>query len=131
MKKILLTALAPALLSGCLVVEERQFREGPAPLSTNGVIMMTANGKPDSFVIGALYHRGMDHRPTADELIELQNAGVSNRVMTEMLEAPVRTSAPVIHRKKRYYYRHDPVLDDAVLFGAGAIAGYLFRKHFR
>ena len=91
---------------------------------------MSANGRSDAFIVGALHRRGVDHRLSADELIELKEAGVSGHVMTEMLEAPVRASAPVIERR-RYHYRHDPVIEDTILFGAGAVAGYLFRKHFR
>ena len=130
MKRLLLAALAPALLSGCLVIEERRYREGPTPLTTNGVISMNAAGKSESFIVGALHRRGVDHRVSGDELILLQEAGVSDLVMTEILEAPVRTQAPVVERR-RYYYRHDPILDEALHFGSHALAGYLFWKHFR
>ena len=130
MRKLLLIPLLPFLLTGCLLVEERHLEEGPPPLTTNGVISMSAAGHSESFIVGAIYRRGMDHPISAIELIELQEAGISDRVMREMVDAPIRRSAPVVE-KRRTYYRYDPVMDDAILFGAGAVAGYLYKKHFR
>ncbi len=130
MKKILLCAVAPVLLSGCLLVEERSYRDGPPPLTPNGVISMTAEGQSEEFIIGALARRGMDHRLAANELILLKDSGVSNRVMTEMLETPVRVSTPVLEQRSYRWVRYDPFLEDAIHVGTSALAGYLWWKHF-
>ncbi len=129
MKKLTLSALAAMTLSGCLMHEERHYTPGRYPVTKDDVVAMTRSGVSEDRILSRIHEQGVSHRATADDLVEMQNAGVTSRVMAGFAEAPVRDPRPPVERRTSYYY--DPLSEPVVNFGIGVLTGYLLWRHFR
>jgi hypothetical protein len=70
----------------------------------------------------------VDRSPSADDIIEMKNAGVSSAVLDEMLRAPVTVPQPA--QENRTVVVED-YSEPAILVGLGALAGYLMFRHPR
>lgn len=97
MKKAVALAAA-TLLSGCVVHQSRTSIPGVNPVTKQEVLSMTASGYADDALLDRIRQDGVERRPTAEDLVEMKNAGVSEAVMNEMVSAPVTVPrAPVDH----------------------------------
>lgn len=126
MRKLALCALAALPLSGCLMHEERHYTPGVHPVSKEQVISMTRDRVPEDRIMELIQDNGVSRRATADDLIEMQGAGVSSRVMSGFADAPVREYRPGREHRTLYYYEPDP----AVVYGLGVLTGYLIWRHY-
>jgi hypothetical protein len=126
MKRLLCALLIGSLLGGCVMYEDRYHTPGVTPIQKADVLSMRAAGTPDGQILDMIHKNGVARRPSADEIIEMQGAGVSSPVMNAMLEAPVTQYRPATEVHHRYY-DYEP----AFSFGAAALTGYLIGRHFR
>ena len=113
------------------LIEAQMGRTVRAGIVTHGeVITMSQSGVGDDLIINHLRHHGVTSRPTANDLVQLKSAGVSDAVVMVMQEpppaatiSPVSAGRPVIveehyygvpHRDPHYWhpphhsYRHHP-----------------------
>jgi hypothetical protein len=98
MKQTLALILATSLLAGCVVHERRYATPGVTPVSKQEVLSMTTSGYADDAILARIQQDGVDRRPSADDLVEMKSAGVSEMVMNTMMSAPVTVPrAPVEH----------------------------------
>jgi hypothetical protein len=129
MKKALLVLLSMSLLGGCIVHESRHYSPGITPTTKADVIAMTQAGYSDEAILDMVRRNGVQRRPAADDLIEMQQAGVSSNVMNSMVEAPVTTYRPPVEHRTVYY--RDYTADPGFILGVGALTGYLIGRHYR
>jgi len=108
--------------------EHRHYTPGVNPLSKDEVVALSQEGKSDDQILGALNRNGVERKITADDLVEMQGAGVSSRVLAGMAEAPVREPRAPVETRTKYYYDPTP---DIVNFGFGVLTGYLIWRHWR
>lgn len=128
MRYLALSAVALTSLSGCLMHEHRQYHPGVNPLSTGEVISLTQEGKSEDQILLAIQRNGVERKPSSDDLVEMQTAGVPSRVMAGMVDAPVREARPPVETRTKYYYDPSP---DLINFGFGMLTGYLIWRHCR
>lgn len=114
------------LLGGCVVYEDRVHTPGVTPVGKADVLGYRAAGAPDEQILDLIHQNGVARKPTADDLIDLAAAGVSDRVTRAMLEAPVTTYRPPTETRYRTY---DP--EPVFTLGAAALTGYLIGRSFR
>jgi hypothetical protein len=129
MKYSLIAILALSSLSGCMMYEERNYQPGVYPVSRDEVIEMTRSGYSEGRIIGKIEANGVDRRASADDILALQNAGVSSRVMAGFTEAPVRQPQAAVETRTRYY--RDWSADPGFTYGLGMLTGYLLFRHCR
>jgi PBP1b-binding outer membrane lipoprotein LpoB len=89
MKRFLTATLAATLLGGCVVHEHRTSIPGVTPVTKQEVLTMTSSGYTDEALLARIRQDGVERHPSAEDLVEMKNAGVSEAVMNEMLSAPV------------------------------------------
>lgn len=126
MKRFMCVLLCGSLLGGCVIYEDRHHTPGITPVQKADVMAMRAAGYPDGQILDMIHKNGVARRPSADDIVEMQNAGVPSPVMNAMLEAPVTTYRPSTEVRTRYY-DYEP----AFTLGAAALTGYLIGRHFR
>lgn len=129
MKHLILAGLAVSTLSGCLMYEDRDFQPGVYPVSKDEVISMTKAGYSDDRILDQIHGNGVSQRASADDLVEMNSAGVSSRVLAGFTEAPVRDYQPAVETRTRYYY--DLWSEPVVNYGLGVLTGYLLWRHYR
>ncbi len=127
MKKLVLAL--PLLLASCLVYEERQVIPAQNPVTIGEVITMKSQGAPDSAILAEIYQSGVYHNPTAEDIVWMKQAGLSDAVITAMINAPIgmKREAQVITR--RTY--DDTAASSAVSFGVGALLGWSIGRSHR
>ncbi len=114
------------LLGGCVVYEDRYHTPGVTPVQKADVLAARAAGTPDEQILAMIHANGVARHPSADEIVELKAAGVSDSLMNAMLDAPITTYRPASEYRRRTY---DP--EPAFQLGAAALTGYLIGRHFR
>lgn len=129
MKYLALAAVALSSLSGCVMYEDRDYTPGVYPVSKEEVISMTKAGYQDDRILEQIEVNGVTRRASADDLVDMQGAGVSSRVMAGFTEAPVREYRPATEVRTRYHY--DFFGEPAVQYGLGVLTGYLLWRHYR
>jgi hypothetical protein len=129
MKKALLLLLCGSFLGGCVVYEDRHFIPGVNPVTKANVIAMTQTGYSDDAILDLVHKNGVQGRPTANDLVEMTQAGVSSPVMSSVLEAPVTLYRPATEHRTVYY--RDYTADPGFLIGVGALTGYLIGRSCR
>lgn len=127
MRYFVLATVALTSLSGCLMYEDRHFHPGVQPVTKQDVISMSQAGQPEANILEAINQNGVAAKPNADDLVDMQSAGVTSRVMAGMVEAPVREPQPGVESRTRYYY--DPTPE--IVYGFGVLTGYLIWRHCR
>ena len=128
MKKVLLL-LCATTLGGCVVYEDRHFVQGVTPVSKADVIAMTQAGYTDDAILDLVRKNGVQGRPTADDLVEMTQAGVSSPVISSVVDAPVTLYRPATEHRTVYY--RDYTADPGFLIGVGTLTGYLLGRHCR
>lgn len=101
------------LPAGCLYED----RYGPPPpVTKTEIIELTKRGTPDEDIIASLRRNGMDRRLTADDLVELKKAGVSEKILLAAVDAPVRAydPYPIYSARRTPWYYDDDWTDLAV-----------------
>ncbi|HEX7899645.1 MAG TPA: hypothetical protein VF950_17885 [Planctomycetota bacterium] len=126
MKRLTGALLCGSLLGGCVMYEDRYHTPGVTPVQKADVLSMRAANYPDGQILDMIHKNGVARRLTADEVVEMNNAGVSGPVMNAMLEAPVTRYRPATEVRHAYYD-----VEPAVNFGAAVLTGYLIGRHFR
>jgi hypothetical protein len=126
MKRALCILLGGSLLGGCVMYEDVHHTPGITPVQKADVLAMRAANYPDGQILDMIHKNGVARRPSADDVVEMKNAGVSTSVMNAMLEAPVTTFRPTTEVRYRYY-DYEPAFN----LGAAALTGYLIGRHFR
>ena len=126
MKRLACVLLCGSLLGGCVMYEDRYHTPGVTPVQKADVLAMRAAHYPDGQILDMIHKNGIARRLTADEIIEMKDAGVSSPVMNAMLEAPVTQYRPATE-VRHVYHDYEP----AFTLGAAALTGYLIGRHFR
>ena len=97
MKDILAFLCLPLLLAGCATSRPR-----PAPLLQVDVISLTKAGATDEEIMRRIDDTQTVFNLNADDVVLLRKEGVSDRVVTHMLET--KTRAAVAEERRRNYY---------------------------
>jgi hypothetical protein len=113
----------PLLFAGCLMYEEREVIPARNPVSIGEIVQMRAEGASDDAMLGEIYANGVGHHPTADDVVWMKKAGLSDTVVQAMINAPMGIRRPEQVVVRRSYYRDEGV-DDALIFGLGALVGW-------
>jgi hypothetical protein len=87
---------------------------------------MTRQGYSDSTILARIRKEGVDRRPAAEDVVDMQREGVSGPVMNAMLEAPVTQYRPPQERTVTVV---DP--EPGLLLGVGALLGYAIGRSHR
>lgn len=127
MRKAAVFALLPLLLGACRIYEERTVIPGSNPVAISQAIAMHQEGVPDGTIISEIRTYGVTHSPTAEDVVWMQKAGLSDPVITAMINARIGVRQPDRVVVNRYY--DDSGVGDAVLFGLGAIVGWSLGRH--
>lgn len=69
---------------------------GPGPVSINEVIAMTQNGVAENLIVNLIRSNGVERPPQSGDLITLERAKVSPRVIEAMQTSSVPAAAPVV-----------------------------------
>ncbi|MBI4566288.1 MAG: hypothetical protein HY716_16515 [Planctomycetes bacterium] len=124
-----MATLAPALLAGCIIHEERSRTVLPAvePLTVPEIIELSRGGIGDEAIKRNLARHGVVSALTTEDILLLKQNDVSDAVIEAAIEAPVRAPQParVIHERRVYYDDYEP----AWMFGLGALFGYAAGHH--
>lgn len=128
-----LSLLAPILLAGCV------FHAGPSgwiparvPLTSVRIAEMKRAGTSDAAIRKELDFHGVEHKLTADELVEIKEAGAGDALLAAAVAAPVREpeeARPVYHRHSHRY--HDCGYCDAsvpVFIATALSLNYIFGR---
>lgn len=126
MKKALLLAFGAALLGGCVRHRVTEYDPGVYPVSPDEAVSLTQAGYPDSSILEKIRQNGVERTPGADDLVRMQQDGVSGAVQTAMLEAPVTTHRPSSERTTVVVDEADP---DAIIGIAAIAAWFLGTRH--
>lgn len=126
MTKLTCVLLSILMLGGCVVYEDVHRSPGLTPVQKADVMAMRASGYGDGQILDMIHANGVARRPSADDVIEMKNAGVSTSVMNAMLEAPITTYRPATEVRHRTYD-----MEPAFSFGAAVLTGYLIGRHYR
>ena len=127
--KTTLLALCASLLAGCVAYEQRVYEPGVSPVTPGDVASMTRAGHSEAHILRMIQSHGVAWKPTAEELIMLRNAGVSDYVQGAMIEAPVTTYRPPVEHRTVVY--RDYAVEPAFNLGVGLFTGYMLGRHFR
>jgi hypothetical protein len=107
-----ITLIAAALfVSGCAT--ERVYREGPSVVAAPPALTlaqikeMTAKGVSDETILSALRASRAVYRLTSADVVDLQQANVSQAVIDYLLSTPQLYPAQPVVRYRTYYY-YDP-----------------------
>jgi hypothetical protein len=134
MKRILL--LAPLMLAGCVIYRTPDdWIPARDPLTPERISAMKSAGDSDAAIRRELQFHGVEHALSADELVVLKEAGVSDEVLKAAAEADVKTpqeAKPVYHRGSHRHSRCDSCHHSAAPFHfATALSlNYLFGRHW-
>lgn len=85
MLRILISVFLPFL--GLLILAQPSFSQQPKPLTNSDVIKMVKSGVPESVIVLSIQTNPTDFDVSANGLIALQKAAVSQKVMTAILTA--------------------------------------------
>jgi hypothetical protein len=103
-KRLLMAVPVLLLAAGCATTAPR-----PAPLVQTDIISMTKAGMTDEEIIRRIDDTRTVFRLNSDDVVRLRNEGVSDRVVTYMLETFTRAAVEEQRRRDRldadYYYR--------------------------
>lgn len=90
-------------LAGCATATPR-----PAPLAQADIVSMTKAGATDEEIIRRIDDTRTFFRLSADDVVRLRNEGVSDRVVTYMLETYTRAAVAEQRRQDRsdYYFHY-------------------------
>lgn len=99
------------------LIQERIGRQMTGTVTYQDVVTMTRAGLGDSVICTHIKNHGMSNPPTADDLIQLKQQGVSDAVLTAIQQPPprpvnvVRGGPPVIVEERvygppPYWYHH-------------------------
>ena len=130
MRKLILSALAVASLSGCYYHEYRHsdYVPGVNPVNPSAVPGMIQMGYSENDIRGLVIENGVLHKPSTDDLISLKQMGVSDALMSDLIEAPVREPRPAIEYRHTDVHDHYCEPDPVFNFGAGLLTGYLWAR---
>ena len=129
MKYLALMAL-PVLCGGCVWYgETRETIPGNNPVRVSEVVTMHQEGAGDGAILREIHGSGVRHHPTAEDIVWLKQAGVSDQVITAMINAPLGQVRPPQTIVRRTYY-HDEAAENRALFGLGAALGYALGRPF-
>jgi hypothetical protein len=98
MSKTLLTVVVALALCGCATVPK------PVPLTQADIISMTKAGMTDEEIIRRIDDTRTVFRLNSDDVVRLRNEGVSDRVVTYMLETYTRAAVAEERRRSSYSY---------------------------
>ncbi len=82
-----------------LIEAQLQRSVPPGQVTMGQVIDLAQAGVADELIVNHIRANGMTHPPGASDLIALQQAGVSSRVIAAMQEPPVDRRPPVVVRE--------------------------------
>jgi hypothetical protein len=120
--------LAPVLLAGC-VIYDRPATVIPArvPLTAGEMIAMLRGGTSDETIRKELSIHGVARKLTADELIQLKEAGAGDELLQAAVAAEVRQprEAQVVYHRNRYDGYHRYSYDPGIFFGLGVAFGHV------
>ena len=127
--KATIMALCASLLAGCVAYEHRTYDPGVSPVRPGDVASMTRAGYSEAHILRMIQANGVAWKPSADELVMLRGAGVSDYVQSALIEAPVTTYRPPVEHRTVVY--HDYAVEPAFQVGLGLFTGYMLGRHFR
>ena len=110
--KRLLPAGMTLLLGGCIIAE---YSYGTPTMSKADIVSLHRAGRTDDEIVKLLRRDGMRDPLSAGDIIELQEEGVSNRVLREAVDAPIRRPASVVREPYGRQPWHDDMIDLGVL----------------
>jgi hypothetical protein len=100
MKRIVWFLLLAGLTVGC----ESARRARVPPLTQADVIALVQAGETDEAIMRRIDSTGTVFQLSADDIVRLRQAGVSDRLVTYMNDTKVR--AAVEQERRRSYYEH-------------------------
>lgn len=124
MRKAILLVLCGTLLGGCVVRGYKSYTPAVEPVTTSHVMAMSEAGYADSAILDRIRQHGVERRPTADDLVALNQSGVSKEVQTALLEAPVTEPRPA-QESSVVVVEEDPV----AIVGFAAFVAYLIGEY--
>ncbi|HID78884.1 MAG TPA: hypothetical protein EYP56_23170 [Planctomycetaceae bacterium] len=71
----------------------------PGACTVDDVIMMSQAGVEEQLIVNHIRANGVVRPPTAEDLIRLEQNGVSTRVVAAMQEPPARAERPVVYHE--------------------------------
>jgi hypothetical protein len=92
--KLFLTCLIVALLVGCASTQPR-----PSPVSLADIMSMSKVGLTDAEIIQRVEDTHTVFKLTSDDVVRLRNEGVSNGVVTYLLDTYTRAALEEQHRR--------------------------------
>ncbi len=126
MRKLLLLIL-PALLSGCILHDERPARRViPArqPVSAEEIGAMWRGGLTAETIRAEIRSEGVIAKLTTDEIVALKEAGVPENVIAAAISAPVTTPSPAVVVEEDWRYERYGVDFSEAAFGLGMLFGW-------
>src|SRR5271155_5118116 len=99
MKRGLFFVLGTLLLAGCATTPPP-----PPPLTQADVISMVKSGWSDEDIMRRIDGTRTVFRLSSDDVIHLRNEGLSDRLVTFMLDTYTRAALAEQHRQDSYYY---------------------------
>ena len=121
--------LSGSLLAGCVAYEQRVYEPAVNPVTPADVASMTRAGYSEAHILRMIQSNGVAWKPSAEELIMLRTAGVSDYVQGALIEAPVTTYRPPVEHRTVVY--RDYAVEPAFTLGVGLFTGYMLGRHFR
>lgn len=85
-------------LAGCATTPR------PTPLTQADIISMTKAGLTDEEIMRRIDDTRTVFRLNSDDVVRLRNEGVSDRLVTYMLDTYTRAAVEAERRRDRYYY---------------------------
>ena len=99
MKTVLLFCVAVVLTIGCATTAPR-----PPPLTQTDIISMTKASMTDEEIMRRIDGTRTVFRLNSDDVVRLRQEGVSDRVVTYMLDTYTRAAVAEQRRQDAYYY---------------------------
>lgn len=117
----------PVVLSGCVLYESVERIPGVSPSSPERVVSLARAGVPAHELASDIRANGVIRRPSADDIVSMKEAGVSDRLIQLMLEAPVTVPRPETVIRRTTY---DTCPAEGLFWlGVGAVAGWSAYRH--
>jgi hypothetical protein len=101
MKRAFIFVLGVLLLTGCATTPPPP---PPPPLTQADVISMVKSGWNDEDIIRRIDGTRTVFRLSSDDVVRLRNEGLSDRLVTFMLDTYTRAAMAEQHRQDSYYY---------------------------
>jgi hypothetical protein len=99
MKTLLFLCVAVVVATGCATTVPR-----PAPLTQTDIVSMTKAGMTGEEIIRRIDATWTVFRLNSDDVVRLRQEGVSDRVVTYMLDTYTRAAMAEQRRRDAYYY---------------------------